>query len=104
MSDKVEIAERWREMYDATKTDQPSFAQCIRELSAAEARVNVLEDALQLFLKYAPQSGDMAILIRASQGGGDEAHIRANEMIEHFDHLNEAHDKARAALGEGEES
>lgn len=62
------------------------------------ATIGRLTGALNLFLKYAPLSGDMALMIRASQPGGEEAHRHANRLIEHFEHLNEAHDQAVAAL------
>jgi hypothetical protein len=78
MSDKVEIVERWREMYDATKTDQPSFAQCIRELSAAEARLKVLTQTLKSIrstaVMYLPLSQQPAVkdYIDAALGEGEE--------------------------------
>lgn len=71
-------------------------------LKGQEATIARLTGPLQLFLKYAPLSGDMALMIRASQPGGDEAHNRANKLIEHFEHLNEAHDKGQAALSKQE--
>lgn len=68
------------------------------KIAKLETTIERLTAAVQLFLKYAPLSGDMALMIRASQSGGNEAHERANKLIEHFEHLNEAHDKGRAAL------
>jgi len=70
----------------------------INELVAAQSKIRELEKALRLFIKYAPLSGDIALMIRASQPGGEEAHRRANKLIEFYEHINEAHEEGRAAL------
>ena len=70
----------------------------LRFLEETERRETELVNALKLFLRYAPFSGDVALMIRASQSGGNEAHERANKLIEHYSHLDEAHDAANAAL------
>jgi hypothetical protein len=62
------------------------------------ATIERLREAVGLFVKYAPFSGDIALMIRASQPGGAEAHERANKLIEFYEHLNEAHSKGAEAL------
>jgi hypothetical protein len=61
-------------------------------------RIAELEGALRLYAKYAPRSGAMALLIRASQAGGQEAAEYADAMILHYSRLDDANDLARAAL------
>ena len=63
-----------------------------------ESKLSTAESALRLYAKYAPLSGDMALLIRASQSGGQEAADRADRLVEHYSHLDEAYDAARAIL------
>jgi hypothetical protein len=70
------------------------------QYDALKARLEEALEALRLFQKYAPFSGDMALLIRANQSGGQEIADRANKLVEHYGHLDEAHDKARLVLGE----
>jgi len=57
-----------------------------------------LVDALQLFMQYAPLSGDMAVLIHGMQGGGEKAAKRADDLVDHYRNLDEARSKAEAAL------
>lgn len=59
-----------------------------------------LVDALKAMLEYCPLSGDMALMIRGIQGGGDEAQHRANVLIEHYSYLDAVQDEARAVLKE----
>jgi hypothetical protein len=61
-------------------------------------RIARAETALRLFAKYSPLSGDMALLIRASQSGGQETADRADKLVEHYSHLDAAHDAASAVL------
>jgi hypothetical protein len=68
---------------------------------AAERKM--LLDALRDFLKYSPLSGDMAMMIRACQGGGNEAADRADKLIEHYSHIDAVQEQARALLAERKE-
>ena len=42
---------------------------------------------LEKFLKYCPLCGDMALLIRANQNGGQEAAEIADALVEHYQNL-----------------
>ena len=64
--------------------------QNLAPVAELEATISTLARALELFVKYAPLSGDIALMIRATQPGGDEAHERADKLIEFYEHLNEA--------------
>jgi hypothetical protein len=95
-------------MSDVERFNTVIFADCQKGASyvrasdydALAARLEAAVEALRLFQKYAPLSGDMALMIRANQGGGQEIADRANKLVEHYGYLDEAHDKARLILGE----
>lgn len=95
------------------------LGEAIRQIAQQEATISTLRNLLEaettnterqavsirqlrgivhLFCIYAPLSGDIALMIRASQPGGNEAHERANSLIAFYEHLNEAHDRGRKAL------
>lgn len=63
-----------------------------------QTTITNLAEALQLFNRYAPLSGDVALMVRACQSGGAEANERADKLIEFYEHLNEAHDKGREVI------
>lgn len=75
----------------------------ISNLAIRQARLIILlGEALTELLKYCPLSGDMALMIRACQGGGNEAFKRADTLVEFYSHLDGAQEMARVALKEVE--
>lgn len=62
-----------------------------------------LVNSLKQLLKYCPLSGDLALMVRCMQSGGEENNKRATTLVEHYQHLDEAQDAAREALIEAGE-
>jgi len=78
------------------------FAIAVRYAVAQRERVLRLQAALEELWKYSPHSGDMALMIRASQSGGMKAQAEADALVEFYSHLDQARDTARAALADEE--
>lgn len=96
---KIQFRDGWRTLVDGVTTLVDDCAKQAQEIVD-------LRDALRDLLKYSPLSGDMAVMIRAIQGGGEEAAQQADSLVDHYRNLDRVQDKARAALPmqESEES
>jgi hypothetical protein len=77
---------------------QGAVLNIARELLHSRERVIQLERALRDLLKYCPLSGDLAVMVRCMQGGGEDAQAIADRLVDHYSHLDEAQDAACAAL------